>query len=90
MTLARMIRPAAALLSALPAVALAHPALAAPLAQTAGQSSDDRMKVIAITLVAVVAALLLTIIGYVFRRSMGIDKPPPVTLLEPGRKITGD
>ena len=90
MPLARMIRPVAALLGALLAVVLTHPALAAPLAQAGGQSSDDRMKVIAITLAAVVVALVLTVIGYVFRRSLGINKPPPVTLLEPGRKITGD
>jgi hypothetical protein len=90
MPLARMIRPVAALVSALVAVALTHPAIAAPLAQAGSQSSDDRMKVIAITLAAVVAALLLTAIGYMYRRSLGITKPPPVTLLEPGRKITGD
>ncbi len=38
----------------------------------------------------IAAAMVAATIGYVFRRAVGNDRPPPVTLLEPGRKITGD
>jgi hypothetical protein len=89
MFVTRLLRLLAALGGAITALVLTHPALAAPLAQSSS-ASDDRMKVIIWTLLTVAGALILTAIGYVYRRFLGIDKPPPVTLLEPGRKITGD
>lgn len=88
MLLPRPVRILAAALAALLPAAAAHPALSAPLAQQAGGA--DRMTVIIWTLVAVGVAMLLLAIGYVYRRAAGVDKPPPVTLLEPGQRITGD
>lgn len=79
-------------LSAWTAAALAlsaHPVAAAPLlVQETGGA--DRLKVMLWTLAAVLVAMILLAIGYVYRRAAGVDKPPPVTLLEPGRKITTD
>jgi hypothetical protein len=67
----------------------ARPVAAAPLlVQETGGA--DRLQVMLWTLAAVVVAMILLAIGYVYRRAAGVDKPPPVTLLEPGRKITSD
>ncbi|MER3421472.1 MAG: hypothetical protein C4290_13540 [Chloroflexota bacterium] len=67
----------------------ARPVAAAPLlVQEAGGA--DRLQVMLWTLAAVIVAVILLAIGYVYRRAAGVDKPPPVTLLEPGRKITSD
>ncbi len=84
----RCSRLSAAVTAGLLLALAAQPALAAPLAQEAG--GDDRWRVIFITAAIVFATMLLCTVGYVFRRAVGVDKPPPVTLLEPGRKITGD
>ena len=88
MVLPRGLRTAAASVAALTAAVIAHPALASPLAQESG--GNDRSQVMFITLAAVVGALVLCGIGYFYRRAAGIDKPPPVTILEPGQRITGD
>ena len=93
MYLARLPRLAAALAFALTLYLLAFvPAGAAPvlLQEATAGSSEDRARVIIWTLVAVGVAMLLIAVGYVYRRAVGVDKAPPVTLLEPGKKITGD
>jgi hypothetical protein len=89
--MSRIRRLAVALFAGMAAVLAlsAHPVAAAPLlAQETG--STDRLQVMLWTLAAVVVAMILLAIGYVYRRAAGVDKPPPVTLLEPGRKITSD
>ena len=86
---ARAVRRIALPLTALLFALAAHPALAAPLLQEGG-GGNSRMEVIAWTLAAIAATLILLAIGYFYRRAAGIDKPPPVTILEPGQRITGD
>ncbi len=88
MTVFRAARLAAALLSALVPAALAHPVADAPLLQKGG--GQNHLEVIAWTLGAAGAAMLVLAIGYVYRRAVGKDKPPPVPLLEPGQKIAGE
>lgn len=66
-----------------------HTALAAPL-QEAVAGGDDRTAVIIWTLVSVGVMTLVLAIGYVYRRAAGVDKAPPVALLEPGESIRGD
>ena len=79
----------AAAVALIVAVVAVHPTLAAPLgAESTG--SADRTRVILITFAAIGAALLLCTIGYVYRRAIGNDRVPPVPLLEPGQKITGE
>ena len=80
----RLPRPALAAVTALALLLLAaQPVGAAPLLAHTGGS--DRLMVIVWTLAAVIGALLLTILGYVFRRALGSDRTPPVTILEPGQ-----
>jgi hypothetical protein len=76
----------ALVLAALPALAV-RPALAAAAQQTGGRIN---WQAIGLTLAAVAVALILLAVGYFYRRAAGIDKPPPVTILEPGRRITED
>lgn len=79
----------AAAVALIVAVVTVYPALAAPLgADSTG--SGDRTRVILITFAAIGVALLLCTVGYVYRRAVGNDRVPPVTLLEPGQKITGE
>lgn len=68
--------------------AAAHPVLAAQESASAG--GGDRAEVIIWTLVAVGVSMLVLAIGYVYRRAVGNEKPPPVPILEPGQRITGD
>ena len=86
---ARAARRSAVSLTALLFALTAQPALAVPLLQEGG-GGNNRMEVIAWTLAAIAATLILLAIGYFYRRAAGIDKPPPVTILEPGQRITGD
>ena len=88
MVLPRTFKLAVASVTALVLVAAVYPASAAPLLQEAG--GNDRMEVIAWTLAAVAVAMVLLAVGYFYRRAAGIDKPPPVTILEPGQRITED
>lgn len=83
------VRMGFALLTALLLMLPARVSLAAPALQQAG-SGDSRSEVILITVGVVLAALLLCAIGYMYRRALGLRRVPPVTLLEPGQKITGD
>lgn len=83
-------RGAAAVLAALILVLPARVGAAAPLLQEAGDSSESRTEVILITVGVVLAALLLCAVGYMYRRALGLRRVPPVTLLEPGQKITSD
>jgi hypothetical protein len=76
-----------AAITALVLAAAAHPALA--MQESAG-SGEDRAEVIIWTLVAVGVSMLVLAIGYVYRRAVGNEKPPPVPILEPGQRITGD
>ena len=89
MIVPRALRLGLASLAALLFAAAAHPVLAAALVQEGG-GGDDRTKVIAWTLAAIAVAMVLLAVGYFYRRAVGIDKPPPVTILEPGQRITGD
>ncbi len=89
MIAARAVRLIAASLIALLLVMQTHPGFAAPLLQEAA-ANNDRTKVIVWTLAAVGGVMILLAIGYFYRRAAGIDKPPPVTILEPGTHITGD
>jgi hypothetical protein len=91
-----MVLPRAALRAVLllAAVLLALPAQAAAavplLVQEGGGGGTDRLRVIFWTLVAVAISMLLLAVGYVYRRAAGMEKPPPVPILEPGQKITQD
>ena len=88
MVLPRTCRLLMASVTALVLAAAAGPAAAAPLLQEDG--GNDRMEVIAWTLAAIAVTMVLLAIGYFYRRAAGIDKPPPVTILEPGQRITED
>lgn len=86
----RMLARTTALLLSVTVALAAHPVLAAPLLAQQGSESDDRVMVMIWTLVAVGVAMVALAIGYVYRRAAGIEKPPPVPILEPGQKITQD
>lgn len=89
MTLPRAWRGGVALVTALALVMWAQPAFAGPLAQESALEGD-RLRVIVWTLAAVTATMVLLAIGYFYRRAAGVEKPPPVPILEPGVKITVD
>lgn len=75
-----------AMLGALVLALASRPALAVQEAAT----TNDRAEVMIWTLVAVTITMLLLAIGYVYRRAVGDEKPPPVPILEPGQRITSD
>jgi hypothetical protein len=86
MGVSRAMSRLSAAITALVLAVAAHPALA----QESAGSSEDRAEVIIWTLVAVGVSMLVLAIGYVYRRAVGNEKPPPVPILEPGQRITGD
>jgi small-conductance mechanosensitive channel len=88
MNLPRALTRLTAMLTGIAFAVAAHPALASPL--LAEEGGGDRAKVIIWTVVAVAVTIVLLAIGYVYRRAAGIEKPPPVPILEPGQRITGD
>jgi hypothetical protein len=87
MVVSRTITRLSAAITALVLAAAAHPALAV---QEATGGGENRTEVIIWTLVAVGVSMLVLAIGYVYRRAVGNEKPPPVPILEPGQRITGD
>ena len=79
---------AAAMAAVMMAGLVSGPAWAATAqAETSGGS---RTEVVLWTLGTIALALILCTIGFVYRRALGLNRTPPVTLLEPGRKITGE
>lgn len=84
-------RGATAALAGLVLAAWARVASAAPLfAEEATTSGGVRWTALWWTIGVVVLTLLLLTVGYVYRMAAGDDRPPPVTILKPGEKITSD